>query len=135
MHKRKAQDITPVLQRIGTLVGGSTQVEIANALGVRQSSVSDAKKRGSVPAEWQITLLRRYGVNPDWLLSGEEPKYLTTAESGEIRRAPDISKLGTDSLVNELSRRLSPERDRELIALRAELAEAKVELAGWTAQI
>lgn len=33
-------------------------------LGIRQSSISDAKRRVVVPAAWLLTLLTREGVNP-----------------------------------------------------------------------
>ena len=66
------------LSRVFDAAGCRTQIELANLLGIRQSSISDAKKRNSVPAEWLVTLLRLRGVNPEWILSGSGPKFLST---------------------------------------------------------
>lgn len=64
------------LRRIHMVAGTRTQVQLAEALGVRQSSISDAVRRRSIPAPWLLALLRLHQVNPDWILSGCEPKYL-----------------------------------------------------------
>lgn len=89
-----------------------TQVELAEFLGIRQSSISDAKKRGVIPAEWLLTLWRKKGVNPDWVLTGECGKFVQTTGSGVTdppvvyvteRRPPD--ECSAQELVNELVRR------------------------------
>lgn len=64
------------LERVRKATGVKTQVELGKVLGIRQSSISDAKRRGSVPADWLMKLFRTYGLNPDWLLEGESPVYL-----------------------------------------------------------
>lgn len=51
-------------------------MELAEVLDIRQSSISDAKRRSSVPAEWFMKLFERFGLNPAWLKSGDGPKYL-----------------------------------------------------------
>lgn len=53
-----------------------TQNELAEVIGVRQSSISDAKKRGSIPADWLLTLFRTHKANPDWILTGMGSQYL-----------------------------------------------------------
>ena len=63
--------------RVFEAAGCTTQNELAKVLQIRQSSISDAKKRGSVPADWLVKLLRLRGINPDWILLGTEPKFLT----------------------------------------------------------
>lgn len=65
-----------VLDRIKRATGARTQVELANLLGIRQSSISDAKRRNSVPADWYMKLYRSLGLNPEWLSDGIEPMYL-----------------------------------------------------------
>jgi phage repressor protein C with HTH and peptisase S24 domain len=64
------------LERVRKATGVKTQVELGKVLGIRQSSISDAKRRGSVPADWLMKLFRTYGLNPDWLLEGASPVYL-----------------------------------------------------------
>ena len=68
------------LERIMKATGTRTQVELATILGIKQSSISDAKKRKSVPAEWYIKLYRSHGLNPDWLAYGLEPVYLVSGK-------------------------------------------------------
>ena len=62
--------------RMCEILGVRTQVELAETLGIRQSSISDAKRRDAVPACWLLTLLERYQINPSWLLTGAGAKYL-----------------------------------------------------------
>lgn len=75
------------LDRVYEAAGCRTQTELAKFLGMRQSSISDAKKRGSIPADWLLTLWRKKGVNPDWILTGHGPKGLRPVDSLE-RTAP-----------------------------------------------
>lgn len=71
------------LSRVFESAGCRTQIELAKLLGIRQSSISDAKKRNSIPAEWLVTLLRLRNVNPEWILSGTGPKFLSRAPDGK----------------------------------------------------
>lgn len=64
------------LERFFEAAGCRTQVELAEFLGIRQSSIADAKKRGSIPSDWLLTLWRKRGTNPDWVLWGQGPKGL-----------------------------------------------------------
>lgn len=100
------------LRRVFEAAGCRTQVELAEFLGVRQSSVSDAKKRGSVPAEWLLKLLLLRGINPVWVLTGQGARWMQPAE--EAGRLPlALSDVGacaakdctTEALLQELLRR------------------------------
>ncbi len=53
-----------------------TQVEFAEFLGIRQSAVSDARRRFSIPSDWLITLLRLKKINPEWILTGKGPRFI-----------------------------------------------------------
>lgn len=70
-----------VFERIKYATQAKTQVELANVLDIRQSSISDAKRRNSIPSDWCIKLFERFGLNPDWIKKGVGPMYLRT-ESG-----------------------------------------------------
>lgn len=59
--------------RIQAATRTRTQTEIANLLGIKQSSISDAKKKNTIPDGWLITLYRSLGLEPDWVLYGQEP--------------------------------------------------------------
>ncbi len=43
-------DFEAQMERIKVATGKRTQIELADFLGIRQSSVSDAKRRGKIPS-------------------------------------------------------------------------------------
>lgn len=67
-----------VFDRIKSATNTRTQVELAEVLDIRQSSISDAKRRNSVPADWYMKLFEQFGLNPDWLKRGSGPMFLRT---------------------------------------------------------
>lgn len=69
-----------IFQRIKDATNTRTQVELAEVLDIRQSSISDAKKRSSVPSDWYMKLFEKYGLNPDWIKKGTGPRYLRTID-------------------------------------------------------
>ncbi|SHN71146.1 helix-turn-helix domain-containing protein [Desulfovibrio litoralis] len=77
-----------IFERIKLATNTRTQVEIANVLDIRQSSISDAKRRNSVPSDWYMKLFERFGLNPDWLKTGSGPMYLRTAQGYVPTDAP-----------------------------------------------
>ena len=48
----------------------TTQMGLAEALGVNRSAITQAKARNAVPAKWILALSRRYSLSPDWLEFG-----------------------------------------------------------------
>ena len=103
----------PAIHRVFEAAECKTQVELAELFEIRQSSISDAKRRKSIPAEWLIKLLRLKGINPDWILTGEGPKYLQPVEDGKSALPPVVYQIeirppdecSAQELVNELVRR------------------------------
>lgn len=71
-------------ERIKKATGMRTQVEIAKLLDIRQSSISDAKRRQSIPDSWLIKLFQLYNLNPNWLLEGEDPQFLGEQRGGAV---------------------------------------------------
>lgn len=67
-----------VFERIKLATNTRTQVGLADVLEIRQSSISDAKRRNSIPADWYMKLFERFGLSPDWLKKGSGPMYLRT---------------------------------------------------------
>ena len=88
-----------------------TQSELAKFLGIWQSSISDSKKRNTIPAEWLLTLWRKKGINPDWVIHGVGSRFLRVADEAANlpvvyiteRRPPE--ECTAQELVNELVRR------------------------------
>lgn len=44
--------------RLYDITGCRTQTELRDLLGIKQSSILDAKKRNAIPAEWLVKLCR-----------------------------------------------------------------------------
>jgi len=106
------------MKRIHDATDTRTQMELANFLGIRQSSVSDAKKRQSIPAEWLITILRVKGVHPEWVLAGTGPCHPPAAvPSGQYEthdkaqekwsKEEALRRLSSRDLAEELLRRIA----------------------------
>ncbi|MBN2140336.1 MAG: S24 family peptidase [Desulfovibrionaceae bacterium] len=89
--KAQEQWFEAALERIKKSTGARTQVQLAEVLNVRQSSISDAKRRCSIPAEWFLKLYRSHGLDPDWLADGIEPVYLN----------PGKAKLSAEAILKE----------------------------------
>lgn len=70
-----------MLRRVFETAECKTQAELADFLGIRQSSVSDAKKRQVIPAEWLVVLVRLKSTHPDWILTGIGPRFIAPAEA------------------------------------------------------
>ena len=90
------------IERIKAVTHTRTQTALAEILEIRQSSISDAKRRQSVPGAWYMTLFEKLGVNPDWLKSGIGPVYLRT-EVGYIPGDGDGKPLAPGLLGSPLS--------------------------------
>lgn len=73
-----------------------TQMELAAVLEISQSSISDAKRRQSIPSDWLIKLYDKFGVNPDWLRDKKEPMYL--------RGIANLDEQGTNIVLEDVSR-------------------------------
>lgn len=71
------------MERIKMATGEKTQVGIAKILGIRQSSISDAKKRGAIPTSWLIGLYTYRKINPDWILGKSEYPFLKEDTNSE----------------------------------------------------
>lgn len=102
------------LERIKLVTGVRTQVQLAEVLGVRQSSISDSKRRGSVPAEWLLKLQRGFAVNPDWIMNGgNTPKYVVFADEHGGRL--DLDRLRGE-IETQVRAEMHPTGTAELIA-------------------
>lgn len=99
------------LSRVFEAAGCRTQTELANLLGIRQSSISDAKRRSVIPSDWLITLLFTKNINPAWILTGQAPRYLGPLEETQDDHALDfqvvLQNCPHELLLEELARRLA----------------------------
>lgn len=78
--------MSTAFDRIYAATNTRTQVELAELLDIRQSSISDAKRRDSIPDSWLVTLLKKAGLNPEWILTGQGAKFLVPAHIPQEKR-------------------------------------------------
>lgn len=90
-----------------------TQSALAELFDIKQSSVSDAKRRKSIPSDWLVKLYEKKRVNPDWSRTGLGNKILQIIEDGKVE-APEVINIierrsaqecTTDELMTEIVRR------------------------------
>ena len=61
------------MQRVSKATGMRSQTELAGALRINRSAITQARNKNSVPDKWILQLYRSHGLNPDWLESGKGP--------------------------------------------------------------
>ena len=77
MHSgRSSCSFLEQMRRIHSATSTRSQIELARFLGIRQTYVSDANRRGRVPVEWLALLRSRLNIRPEWILGGEGSMYL-----------------------------------------------------------
>ncbi len=119
----KNQTFDSQMERIRFITGAETQAELVDLLGVRQSFISDAKRRGKIPSSWLVILIRCKNANPEWILTGNgptfvaypptEPCYETADEAAERRADREaLRRLASRLLADELMRRIAVSQDR-----------------------
>ena len=113
MGDKSIPNYAEVISRIQTVTGCETQQELANFFGIRQSSISDSKKRSSIPPDWLLTILRKRGVNPDWILTGQGAKGLRPIDGFEgtaqlhacVNKSERIRDCSIEELLTEIIQR------------------------------
>ena len=91
MDTRSFDDI---FRRFQSVTGTSTQQELADVLGIKLSTISESKKRNTVPPGWYLTLFETRGVSPDWLKQGKGPIYLRTEDGSYLEPTPALTPFG-----------------------------------------
>ena len=104
------------MERIHFIARTRTQTELADFLGIRQSSVSDAKRRERIPSDWLVTLMLTRNVHPEWILTGNGPCHMCASAPGQYetgdktqeQRADEaaLRRLSAKALADELLRRI-----------------------------
>ena len=112
-----------VFDRVFEAVGCQTQVELAEVFEIRQSSISDAKRRNSIPSDWLFKLLRLRQINPEWVLTGQGSRFLVPSDSPEmglhvvyLTETKPPEQCSAQDLINELVRRALQKKDKSEIA-------------------
>ena len=103
--------------RIQKFTGTKTQEQLAESLGIRQSSISDAKRRRRIPAEWYMTLSEK-GANALYLKHGVGEPYMSeTKDEAAATLTPFfLSRSPSQILLIELFSRALPKELAEKVA-------------------
>lgn len=78
------------LDRLKSASKSSTDSALAKNLGLKQGSISSAKRKGQVPPSWLIRASNDFGVSLDWLYRGLGPM---KQEEGDTRVCVDETEL------------------------------------------
>ena len=71
------------IKRVFEATGLSSQSELAQALHINRSAITQARKKNTIPDKWLLQLFRSFGVNPEWLEKGVGPTYLNNSRQGD----------------------------------------------------
>jgi phage repressor protein C with HTH and peptisase S24 domain len=80
------------LQRVFEATGITSQNELASALKVNRSAITQARKKNAIPDKWILKLFRSYGLNPDWIETGTGPTFIETSKDSDSKYK-DIPKV------------------------------------------
>jgi phage repressor protein C with HTH and peptisase S24 domain len=79
-----------VLQRIFEATGINSQTELAQALGINRSAITQARKKNAIPAKWMLKLYRGFGLNPDWVETGAGQTFSKSSNDGIFKNVPKV---------------------------------------------
>ncbi|MGA7145087.1 MAG: helix-turn-helix transcriptional regulator [Desulfobacterales bacterium] len=80
------------LQRVFDATGIASQTELASALKINRSAITQARKKDSIPDKWILQLYRIFGLNPDWIETGSGPTFLkaSAADDSVFKNVPKV---------------------------------------------
>ena len=88
-----SSDFDTVIQRVFEATGIDSQNELAQALQINRSAVTQARKKGQVPDRWLLKLYRKFGLNPEWLESGAGRSFLKKRNRDSVSEFEKIPKV------------------------------------------
>lgn len=86
-------------ERLKATTDINSQFDLAKALGINRSAITQAKSRQVVPQSWILPLCRRYSLNPDWLQMGQgHPQMSRDYSEAAIQRGRSVQTKYTVSV-------------------------------------
>ena len=71
------------LQRVFQSTGITSQTELASALKINRSAITQARKKNSIPDKWILQLYKTFGLNPDWVETGSGQTFIKKSVSDD----------------------------------------------------
>ena len=72
------------LRRVFEATGMSSQAELAAALNINRSAITQARKKNAIPDKWILHLYKSFGLNPDWVETGLGPTFLNQPSESDF---------------------------------------------------
>lgn len=69
-HNSLESSFEDILARMKAACGVRTDKELASALGIKYSTITTTRRRGTVPAAWFLEVADKFGASIDWLRAG-----------------------------------------------------------------
>ncbi len=85
-----SQKFESILSRIFSATGISSQIELANALGINRSAITQARNKNAVPDKWILQLYRSFGLNPEWVETGTGATFAKTTGDPIFQNIPKV---------------------------------------------
>lgn len=89
------------LERLKSVIDQKTDTALADALGIRPTSIAGARRRKLIPGEWIEKIALSYNVNADWLLFGRGSM---TMGGDSVQLMPRVSQEGPSQDADDLIR-------------------------------
>ena len=70
-------------KKVSEVIGLRNQNELSAVIGVNSSSITQARKRDKIPANWILQLCLKYGLNPNWLEKDIGPAFIQPVNNAE----------------------------------------------------
>jgi phage repressor protein C with HTH and peptisase S24 domain len=70
-------------KKVSDVIGLRNQNELSAVIGVNSSSITQARKRDKIPANWILQLCLKYGLNPNWLEKDIGPVFIHPFNNAE----------------------------------------------------
>lgn len=86
----KSKSFQEVYNRILEVTETRTQIELAEFLGIRQSSISDALRRESIPSDWILAIFEQKGILPSWIRTGEGSRYPSAENFSDLYQREQV---------------------------------------------
>lgn len=73
-----------ILKRLGSVLGTTTDIELAKALGVASQTVSTWRNRNKIPYDKALEISTNKGVSLDWIIFGTESSQANAGVNAEL---------------------------------------------------